>query len=664
MAKQNRDKPHDDGADGYDRSGHERPPVRPGSGRLVWVVFFGLLILGVWVFVNFANKAKQKPIILSEFYNSLDRIESVEIGRTVVTGKYRDPASGTPPEFTVEILDSEVERISERLGAYNEGKSKAEQIEFTMVRGNELLQVLLLQFLLPIGLILLIMWFLLARQFRSQGGAGGVLAFGKARARRHSKEKSDITFDQVAGVDEAREEVEELVEFLKNPEKFRRLGGRIPRGVLLVGPPGCGKTLLAKAIAGEADVPFFSISGSDFIEMFVGVGASRVRDLFRQAKENSPCIIFLDEIDAVGRRRSIDMHGASAESSQTLNAILVEMDGFDTSAAIIVIAATNRPDVLDPALRRPGRFDRQVDVDLPDIRGREAILKVHAKKYKLASNIDLRQLARGTPGFSGADLEAVLNEAALLATRKERNAVDMIDLEEMRDKVRWGRQKRSRLISEDLRRTTAYHESGHAMAARLLAKANPLHKVSIIPQGRALGMTMSLPEQDKYNVQRKEMLDQMCLLLSGRVSEEMFCDDIDSGAQSDLDTATDIARSMVCRWGMSETIGPISYHEFEEPVYASPDGRYRRQCSESTAVKIDEEIARLVHEAYVRARELLATHRDEVERLAQALLKYEVLYAHEVDKVLAGEVLNRTAGDNGEYSSERTEIADKKSETT
>ena len=638
------------------QSGPGRPSgPRTGGGRFIWVLFFGLLILGVFAFINQARKARQEQITLDEFYDRLDRIEYANIRRNLVTGKYRNAEEERAKEFALQIHDAEVENLSRILREYNEAHPER-RIKYEQDPGSEFIQFLLVQ-LLPILIILFILWYLLARQFRSAGGAGSVLSFGKARAKLHSKEQSNITFNDVAGVDEAKEDVEEIVEFLKSPGKFRRLGGRIPRGILLVGPPGCGKTLLAKAIAGEAEVPFFSISGSDFIEMFVGVGASRVRDLFRQAKDNTPCIIFLDEIDAVGRRRAIDLHGASAESAQTLNAILVEMDGFETDENIIVVAATNRPDVLDPALLRPGRFDRQVDVELPDIRGREAILKVHARKYKLAPDVNLRQLARGTPGFSGADLEAVLNEAALLATRKSKHAVAMSDLEESRDKVRWGRQKRSRVLSEEVRKTTAYHESGHAIAAKLLPAAQPLHKVSIIPQGRTLGMTMSLPEEDRYNVQRKELLDQLCMLMAGRIAEEMFCDDIDSGAQCDLDHATDIARSMVCRWGMSEAIGPVSFHEFEEPMFIGQEGIRRRPCSEATAVKIDEEISRLVHEAYARARELLGGHRDELERMAQALLKYEVLYAADVDRILAGKEVDRPAPNGPENESAPEEAA-------
>ncbi len=631
--------------EGQGRSPTPRPA--PGTGLFVYMLFFCAVMIAVWALVYYNKKAKRLEIDLSQFSEQLKggKIASVEVRPDSVMGKYRAPQAGGEQEFVMVILEPWIEDISKMLQDYNSAHpDPKEQVKWGHDRGSQLLQVLVVQ-LLPILVIVGILWYLLARQFRSSGGAGGVLTFGKARVRLHTKEQSHVTFGQVAGIDEAKEEVEELVEFLKNPSKFRRLGGRIPRGVLLVGPPGTGKTLLAKAIAGEAEVPFFSISGSDFIEMFVGVGASRVRDLFHQAKESAPCIIFLDEIDAVGRRRAIDLHGASAESAQTLNAILVEMDGFETDDHIIVIAATNRPDVLDPALLRPGRFDRQIVVDLPDIRGREAILRVHARKYKLAPSVDLLTVARGTPTFSGADLEALMNEAALIATRKGKQGVDMDDMEEARDKVRWGRQRRSREMTEEDRKITAYHESGHAIVAKLMPGAEPLHKVSIIPQGMALGMTMSLPERDRYHIQRKRMIAQIAICLGGRVAEEVFCEDITSGAQSDLDQATDIARMMVCRWGMSDAIGPISYHEVEESFMGNGQ-THGRPCSEATALKIDEEIASLVRSSYARAKDIITEHKSEVECTAKALLKYEVLYASDVDDLLAGKEIQR-APDGG-----------------
>jgi cell division protease FtsH len=442
-----------------------------------------------------------------------------------------------------------------------------------------------------------------------------------------------VTFDDVAGVPEAKEEVREIIEFLKNPKKFQRLGARIPRGMLLIGAPGTGKTLLAKAIAGEADVPFFSISGSDFVEMFVGVGASRVRDLFRQAKENAPCIIFLDEIDAVGRRRGPNFAGGGHdEREQTLNAILVEMDGFESDENVIVIAATNRPDVLDPALRRPGRFDREVTVDMPDVHGREEILKVHARKVQMAGDVDLSVLARGTPSFSGADLEAIINEAAILASMKGKDAVEMADLEESRDKVRWGRQRRSLIMAPEDKRITAFHESGHAVATKRLPEVEPLHKVTIIPRGMALGSTMHLPEKDRYHVQSKQMYGEITALLAGRVAEEMFCDDVTSGARDDIRRASALARLMVREWGMSAKLGPVFYGDDEtqegyEPVPVRP-------YSESTAVEIDAEVDKIISECFERARKLLAENREAVRLVAEALLEREVLEAEDVNRLI------------------------------
>jgi cell division protease FtsH len=627
-------------------------------------MILGFALFAVYMLVYIAKGGQQEQIPLNEFYSRLQagEIASVDVRGNGIFGRYRTPVpANQPEEYSVRIFEGEVDNISNRIQSYNDENEP--DVVYNQNPGNEMVQFLIQ--LLPILAIGLILWWFMARQFRSAGGAGSVLSFGKARARLHNKEQSSVTFDQVAGVDEAKEEVMELVEFLKNPGKFRRLGGRIPRGVILVGPPGTGKTLLAKAIAGEAEVPFYSISGSDFVEMFVGVGASRVRDLFRQAKESAPCIIFLDEIDAVGRRRAIDIHGASAESAQTLNAILVEMDGFETDDTVIVIAATNRPDVLDPALMRPGRFDRQIVVDLPDIRGRDAILRVHARKYKLAADVDLRQIARGTPTFSGADLEALMNEAALVATRLGKSAVDMLDLEEARDKVRWGRQRRSREMTEEDRRITAYHESGHAIIAKLLPEAEPLHKVSIIPQGMALGMTMLLPERDRYHIQRKRMVAQLCVLLAGRVAEELFCDDITSGAQSDLDQATSIARSMVCRWGMSDVIGPISYHEADESTYLGPEQQRMRGCSETVAVKIDEEVSRFIRESYESARKVLEEHREGIERIVVSLLKYEVLYDADVDIILAGGEITREvpANDGGNAPGSDAKEASSRGET-
>jgi cell division protease FtsH len=490
--------------------------------------------------------------------------------------------------------------------------------------------------MLPWMFILVGIWFFVSRQMRAASGPGGVLSFGRSRARLAKKERVKVTFNDVAGIEDAKEEVQEIVEFLKHPEKFTVLGGRIPRGVMLVGPPGSGKTLLAKAIAGEANVPFFSISGSDFVEMFVGVGASRVRDLFRMAKESSPCIIFLDEVDAVGRKRGMGFTGGHDEREQTLNAILVEMDGFDTNEQVIVIGATNRPDVLDPALRRPGRFDREVVVHLPNINEREQILKVHAKKIKLDPNVDLAVVARGTPGFSGADLAAIINEAAIRATLLNKNAVEQDDLEEARDKVRWGRTKRSRAMDEEDRRLSAYHEAGHVLMSILLEPdVEPLHKVSIIPRGTMLGATMFLPEKDRYTISRRQCLGQVKVAFSGRIAEELFCKDITSGASDDIRRATDIVRRMVCDWGMSDRIGPIRYTPGEDVTPWGAEVYGPKEHSDATAHEIDQEVQNIINVNFQEARDLIERNREALHRVAEALLKREVMTADEVRRTIA-----------------------------
>jgi len=489
---------------------------------------------------------------------------------------------------------------------------------------------------LPWLILFVLIWFLVLRQMRAVSGQG-VMQFGRSKARMHLKEKSQITFEDVAGVEEAEEEVSEIVAFLKSPQKFRRIGARIPRGVLLVGPPGCGKTLLAKAIAGEAGVPFFSVSGSDFVEMFVGVGASRVRDLFKQARENAPCIVFLDEIDAVGRRRGTGLGGGHDEREQTLNQILVEMDGFDTDQGIILLAATNRPDVLDPALLRPGRFDRQIVINLPDLRGREEILRIHSRKVKLSQTLDLSRVARATPGFSGADLEALVNEAALMAVTAGRNQVESQDMEEARDKIRFGRSRRSMYMTDKEKRRTAYHEAGHAIVTVLNEHADPLHKVTIIPRGMALGATMSLPEQDRYGATKRELLARLQVCFGGRVAEEIACDDISSGAQNDIEQATEVARLMVTKWGMSERMGPISLAEGEEHLFLGREIARSMNHSEATAVVVDEEIHRLIEEALEETRRLLREREGALHTLAEALLEFETLTGEEVEAILRGE---------------------------
>ena len=486
--------------------------------------------------------------------------------------------------------------------------------------------------------LLFIFWFFILRGLRSQGGPGGMLgSFGKSKHRLMASDSAGVSFKDVAGVEEAKEELVEVVEFLKNPKKFMRLGGRVPRGVLLYGQPGCGKTLLAKAIAGEADVPFFSISGSDFVEMFVGVGASRVRDLFKQAKESAPCIIFLDEIDAVGRKRGSGFSsGGHDEREQTLNAILVEMDGFESADQVIVIASTNRPDVLDPALTRPGRFDRHVAVDLPDVKGRLEILTVHAKKVKLGPRVDLERIARGTPMFSGADLSAIINEAAIIATMADKDFVEHEDLEEARDKVKFGRSKRSRTIEHKERLATAYHEAGHAVLQALLEDSDPLHKVTIIPRGRAMGATFSLPERDRYGYGAKWLNATMRVVCGGRIAEQRKTDDISSGASQDISQLTTLAKSMVLDWGMSEKLGFVKYSTEDNGAMIN-----EREYSEETARLIDQEIRAYAAKAYADAESMLFENWEKVEAVAEALLKYETLDADEVHRLMRGETLGK-----------------------
>jgi cell division protease FtsH len=494
----------------------------------------------------------------------------------------------------------------------------------------------------PIGLFLLVLYFLFRQQIRMAGK--GALNFGKSRARMLARDKNKITFKDVAGVEEAKDEVQELVEFLRDPKKFQKLGGRIPKGVLLVGPPGTGKTLLARAIAGEADVPFFSISGSDFVEMFVGVGASRVRDMFEQGKKSAPCIIFIDEIDAVGRHRGHGVGGGHDEREQTLNALLVEMDGFDTQEGVIIIAATNRPDVLDPALLRPGRFDRQITVNLPDVKGREEILRVHCKKVKLAEGVDLAIIARGTAGYSGAELANVVNEAALLAARRGLKGITIAELEEARDKVRWGRERRSLAMSEREKISTAWHEAGHALISVLLEHTHPLHKVTIIPRGPALGLTMSLPEEDQYSFSRKEALDQLTMTAAGRISEELYTQDVSTGAAMDIKQMTRLARKMVCEWGMSDKMGMVEYGEHEDYVFLGRDISRARDYSEATAEEIDREVKRLLDDAYQAAKNIILSHRDKLEVIAKSLLEFETLEGSQIKEIVEhGRMLNPPA---------------------
>jgi cell division protease FtsH len=486
-------------------------------------------------------------------------------------------------------------------------------------------------------LLLVGVWIFFMRQM--QNGGGKAMSFGRSRARMISQEQTRVTFEDVAGVDEAKEELTEVVQFLSDPKKFTRLGGRIPKGVLLIGSPGTGKTLLARAVAGEAGVPFFSISGSDFVEMFVGVGAARVRDLFVQGKKNAPCLIFIDEIDAVGRQRGAGLGGGHDEREQTLNQLLVEMDGFESNEGVILIAATNRPDVLDPALLRPGRFDRQVVVPTPDVRGRRRILEVHSRRSPLSPNVDLDVLARGTPGFTGADLENLVNEAALQAAKINKDRVDMADFEHAKDKVLMGKERRSLILTDDEKRTTAYHEAGHALVAKKLPGTDPIHKVSIIPRGMALGITMQLPTDDRHNYSREFLQNNLAVLMGGRVAEELVLNQLTTGAGNDIERATATARKMVCSWGMSEVLGPLSYGERDNEIFLGKDLVHHKNFSEETSRQIDAEVRKFVEAAYRRARTILESEREALELVAKALLERETITGDEIDRLLRGETL-------------------------
>ena len=558
-----------------------------------------------------------KPISYTTFMNAVDegRVRDITVQGATIEGSYIDDTAFTTyapndPKL-IEVL-----------------RTKGVEIEAKPAEDRSFLFTLLVSWA-PI-LLLIAVWIFFMRQMQS--GGGKAMSFGKSKAKLLSDTQTRITFSDVAGVDEAKEELEEIVAFLKDPKKFSRLGGRIPKGVLLVGPPGTGKTLLGRAIAGEAGVPFFSISGSDFVEMFVGVGASRVRDLFEQGKKNAPCIIFIDEIDAVGRHRGAGMGGGHDEREQTLNQLLVEMDGFESNEGVILIAATNRPDVLDPALLRPGRFDRQVTVPRPDVKGRKKILQVHSRKVPLSEDVKLETIAKGTPGFSGADLENLINEAALLAARADKASV-----EAAQDKVMMGAERRSMVITEEEKKVTAYHEAGHALVALFLPGADPVHKISIIPRGRAMGVTMYLPTEEKYNETEKGLYTRICTLLAGRIAEEMTFDSITSGASNDLERATAIARKMVCEWGMSDKLGPLTFGEKEGEVFLGRDYGHVKNYSEATAVEIDNEIRRIVRENYERTRKILHDNKEALIRVGEALLERENMDGQELRDLVFGE---------------------------
>jgi cell division protease FtsH len=604
------------------------------------VVFWLVIVLSaflLWQVVKTGSSGqKDKEINFSQFLSDVDQgnVKKVTISGMEVRGNYR--ADNSAFHVTVPASYSEM---------YKSLRDKGVDVT---VRDNSsggwpswLLN------LAPL-ILLAALWFFMIRQM--QTGGNKALSFGKSRARLLSMQQKKVTFKDVAGVDEAKEELREIIEFLREAQKFQKLGGRIPKGVLLVGPPGTGKTLLARAVAGEANVPFFSISGSDFVEMFVGVGASRVRDLFEQGKKNAPCIIFIDEIDAVGRHRGAGLGGGHDEREQTLNQLLVEMDGFESNEGVILMAATNRPDVLDPALLRPGRFDRRVVVSRPDVRGREEILRVHTRKIPLAEDVDLSVLARGTPGFSGADLANMVNEAALSAARQNRKAVLQYDFELAKDKVLMGVERKSLILSDEEKKVTAYHEAGHALVAAKLPNSDPLHKVTIIPRGMALGVTMQLPIDDKHNYTKDYLETQIAIMMGGRIAEEMFLSQMSTGAGNDIERATELARKMVCEFGMSE-LGPLTFGKKEEQIFLGREINQHRDYSEATAIRIDEEVRRLIGQGYSTAKEILAANPDIVERMAAALLEREVIDANDIKAIMEGREMPKVQlppkGDDG-----------------
>jgi len=601
---------------------------------LLWVVLI-VMFLAIWQFLSPTDR--KQPVAFSDFVSEVHQghVEEIKIKDHEYTFRvHGTPAEGakatsTPKEAIGPIAD---DALLKELRPENKDLP-APKVYFEKEDASPFWSSTLIT-LLPMVFIGL-MFFLFMRQL--QAGGGKAMSFGKSKARMLSDSQNKVTFADVAGVEEAKDEVEEIIAFLKDPKKFQRLGGRIPKGVLMIGPPGTGKTLLARAIAGEAGVPFFSISGSDFVEMFVGVGASRVRDLFEQGKKHAPCIIFIDEIDAVGRHRGAGLGGGHDEREQTLNQLLVEMDGFESNEGVIIIAATNRPDVLDPAILRPGRFDRRITVNRPDVRGREAILRVHAKKTPLAPDVDMETIARGTPGFSGADLENLVNEAALLAARQDKDAVSMIDFEMAKDKVYMGTERRSMVISDEEKRNTAIHEAGHTLISVLITHHDAVHKVTIIPRGPALGVTWYLPKDDRYSLSKEQAESSIAVALGGRLAEEVIFGRLTTGAGNDIEKATDIARKMVCEWGMSEKLGPLAYGKKEEQVFLGRDyGSRQQDYSEQTAVEIDQEVRAIVHKQYDKVKELLTLNKHKLEALAKALIERETLDAEEIRAVLEG----------------------------
>ncbi|MBN2371735.1 MAG: ATP-dependent zinc metalloprotease FtsH [Vicinamibacteria bacterium] len=585
---------------------------------MLWLSLLGVIYLLFYL----KNQKRETEYVFSEFVR---QVEAGAIKDVVFTGP-EGKGHTTEDQVFRTIVPEGYDKLPDLL------ISKNVKTEFAPDRTPTWLGILVTW-----APMLLVIGFLVFFMRQMQAGGNKALSFGKSKAKLLASQQKRVTFKDVAGVDEAKEELQEIIEFLREPQKFQKLGGRIPKGVLLMGAPGTGKTLLARAIAGEANVPFFSISGSDFVEMFVGVGASRVRDLFEQGKKNAPCIIFIDEIDAVGRHRGAGLGGGHDEREQTLNQLLVEMDGFESNDGVILIAATNRPDVLDPALLRPGRFDRRVVVPRPDVRGREGILEVHTRKIPMSDDVDIAILARATPGFSGADLANLVNEAALLAARYSRRFVAMEDFEASKDKVMMGSERRSMIITDEEKRITAYHEAGHALLAVLLPHTDPIHKVTIIPRGMALGLTQQLPLEERHNYSRAQLESRIAVAMGGRVAEERTFSELTTGAQSDLEQATEIARKMVCEWGMSQNLGPLTYGKKEEAIFLGKEFNRRQDFSEATAVKIDAEVKRIVTQQYERAARVLEKHQEQLVRVAEMLLEHEVLDATQLEKVLAGE---------------------------
>ena len=589
--------------------------------NLIFWFFLAIMIFSLYNAISPENQ-KKSEISYSEFLTKLEKgnIKSVKIAGSKITGNYLDSMETFT---TIKPDDNKLIGKLTKKGVEIDVKEDKDEPWYYLVLIN----------LLPL-VIIIALWIFFMRQVSI--GAGKGMSFGKSRAKLLTENQNKVTFEDVAGIDEARAELEEIIEFLKDPKRFSKLGGRIPKGVLLVGSPGTGKTLLARAIAGEAGVPFFSISGSDFVEMFVGVGASRVRDLFIQGKKNAPCIIFIDEIDAVGRHRGAGMGGGHDEREQTLNQLLVEMDGFESNEGVILIAATNRPDVLDPALLRPGRFDRQVVVPRPDINGRLGILKVHTKKIPLADDINLEVIARGTPGFSGADLEILVNEAALYAARQNKDKVENSDFEFAKDKVMMGAERRSMVLTDKEKETTAYHESGHTLVAKKLKNADPVHKLTIVPRGMALGITQQLPEKDKHTYSKDYWLDELAVFMGGRAAEEIIFNDFNTGASSDIERATNVARDMVCKWGMSEKLGPINYSSKDEHVFLGKEFGKAREYSEATQIEIDAEVKKIIDNSYQTAKKIILENIDALKELTRRVLEKETLDADEIDEIVNG----------------------------